>query len=184
MESNPACNDNCKHFYDQLPNPAWHYGVSISVSFCFDFTSFYIHCFTSTLGQKSKTNSDSLHGNSPVNVNRKELRLLHREMSYQMRYAKRFWSSLVKVRGKGVRIYLLPSTREEREPRVDGVARTKADLHDLEDVLWEEILEDPLRIPNKTSSVVFRQRMCFTVYNTEYSVLLYFSASAYSSCKN
>ena len=34
---------------------------------------FYIHRFTSTFGQKSKTNSDSLHGNNPVSVNRKEL---------------------------------------------------------------------------------------------------------------
>lgn len=47
-----------------------------------------------------------------------------------------------------VKKYLLPSTREEWEPRVDGIARPKADLHDLEDVLWEEIPEDPLRIPN------------------------------------
>lgn len=93
-------------------------------------------------------NQDSLHGNSPINVNRKELRLLHTEMSYQMRYAKCFWSSLIKVHGTCVRKYLPPSTREEWEPRVDGIARTKADLHDLEDVLWEEILEDPLRIPN------------------------------------
>lgn len=129
MQSYTARSDNCQHVYEQLLNFAWCYNLH-KYQFLFWSHIYLLPFFTFTLGQKSKTNSDSLHSNNPVNVkNWWACYFKKNELSAEVRQL--FLIKSCKGNGK----YLTKQWRWA-EISMDGLIRTEADLHNLEEVCY------------------------------------------------